>query len=101
MKFCRVFASRVRIALAEFRLIPEEESHASTAEDSDKNIILSWKSRTPTTKRDDHGAADHHKKQYLELSSDFASISFMPKSRTALENMKESIILLLLYFWTQ
>ena len=36
---------------------------------------------------------DHHKKQYLELSSNFASISFIPKSRTALENMKELILL--------
>ena len=35
---------------------------------------------------------DHHKKQYLEISSDFASISFMPKSRTALENMTELIL---------
>jgi hypothetical protein len=29
----------------------------------------------------------------LELSTDFASISFMPKSRTALENMKELVLL--------
>ena len=28
---------------------------------------------------------EHHKKKYLELSTDFASISFMPKSRAALE----------------
>jgi hypothetical protein len=36
---------------------------------------------------------EHHKKQYLELSTDFASISFMPKSRAALENMKELVLL--------
>ena len=34
-----------------------------------------------------------HKKQYFELSSDLAIISFMPKSRTALENMKDIIVL--------
>ena len=36
---------------------------------------------------------EHHKKEYLELSTDFASISFMPKSRPALENMKKLVLL--------
>ena len=41
---------------------------------------------------------EHHKWQYMELSSDFANSSFMQKSRTgvavtALENMKELILL--------
>ena len=49
LKFCRAFGSRVRIALAEFRGIPEHESHATTAKI--KNIILSWKSRTPMPKQ--------------------------------------------------
>ena len=35
----------------------------------------------------------NHKKEYLELSTDFASISFMPKSRAALENMKNLVLL--------
>jgi len=36
---------------------------------------------------------ENHKKLFFELSSDFASIFFMPKSRTALENMNELILL--------
>ena len=36
---------------------------------------------------------EHHKRQYLELSTDFASNSFMPKSRAALENMKDLVLL--------
>ncbi len=36
---------------------------------------------------------ERHKKQYLEPSTDFASISFMQKSRTALENMKGLVLL--------
>jgi len=36
---------------------------------------------------------EHHKREYLELSTDFASISFMPKSREALENMKNLVLL--------
>ena len=36
---------------------------------------------------------EHHKRQYLELSTDFASNSLMPKSRAALENMKDLVLL--------
>ena len=36
---------------------------------------------------------EHHKRQYLELSTDFASNSFKPKSRAALENMKDLVLL--------
>ena len=31
LKFCRALASRVRIAVAEFRVNPEDESHSTTA----------------------------------------------------------------------
>jgi hypothetical protein len=34
-----------------------------------------------------------HKTHYLELSANFASNSYMPKSKTALENLKELILL--------
>ena len=34
---------------------------------------------------------ENHKKQYLVLSTVFASISFLPKSREALENMKDLV----------
>ena len=34
-----------------------------------------------------------HWKEYLELSTDFASMSFLPKSREALENMKALVLL--------
>ena len=36
---------------------------------------------------------EHHKREYLELSSDCASICFMTKSRAALENMKDLVLL--------
>ena len=38
MKFCRAFAFRVRIAVAEFRIIPEDESHAITAKFNNMNF---------------------------------------------------------------
>ena len=97
VKFCNAFNSRIRIALAEYRIIPEDESEATTARV--KGIILSWKSRTAINKQTTSEMTmelqflEHHKKQYLELSTDFASISFMPKSRAALENMKELVLL--------
>ena len=97
VKFCTAFNSRIRIALAEYRIIPEDESEATTARV--KGIILSWKSRTAINKQTTSEMTmelqflEHHKKQYLELSTDFASISFMPKSREALENMKELVLL--------
>ena len=51
-------------------------------------------SRQPTSEMTmDLQFLEHHKKQYLELSTDFASISFMPKSREALENIKELVLL--------
>ena len=44
VKFCNTFKNRVRITLAEYRVICEDESPATTA--SFKGIILNWKSRT-------------------------------------------------------
>ena len=34
-----------------------------------------------------------HRREYVELSTDFASMSFLPKSREALENMKALVLL--------
>ena len=39
VKFCNAFNSRIRIALAEYRIIPEDENEATTARV--KGIILS------------------------------------------------------------
>ena len=100
MKFCNAFQNRVRITLAEYRVICEDESQATTA--SIKGIILNWKSRTAMARQQtsemtmDLQFLEHHKWQYLELSNDFASNSFMPKSRpsrAALGNMKDLVLL--------
>jgi hypothetical protein len=97
VKFCNAFNSRIRIALAEYRIICEDENQATTARV--KGIILQWTKRTQMSKQQTSEMTielqflEHHKKQYLELSTDFASISFMPKSRAALENMKELVLL--------
>jgi len=97
VKFCNAFKSRVRVTLADYRVICEDESQATTA--IIKGIILSWKSRTAMAKQTTSEMTmelqflEHHKKEYLELSTDFASISFMPKSREALENMKNLVLL--------
>ena len=97
LKYSRVFQNRVRTVLSEFRVIPEEEEQPTAVKV--KGLITEWKRRTPmgNQKPSDFTlelqflAPD--KKQYLELSADFASISFMPKTRAALENMKSLILL--------
>ena len=78
LNICRIFASIIGISLAEFRVIPEDESHATTAKVKNKNF--SWKSRTPMSKQQPSEMTmelhflGHHKKQYMELSNDFDSI---------------------------
>jgi len=97
VKFCNAHKSRVRVTLADYRVICEDESQATTA--IIKGIILNWKSRTAMARQTTSEMTmelqflEHHKKEYLELSTDFASISFMPKSREALENMKNLVLL--------
>ena len=97
VKFCNAFKNRVGITLAEYRVICEDESQATTA--SIKGIILNWKSRTAMARQQtsemtmDLQFLEHHKRQYLELSTDFASNSFMLKYRAALENMKDLVLL--------
>jgi hypothetical protein len=97
VKLCNAYNSRVRVTLADYRVICEDENQATTA--INKGIILNWKSRTAMAKQTTSEMTmelqflEHHKKEYLELSADFASISFMPKSREALENMKNLVLL--------
>ena len=97
VKFCNAYKSRVRVTLADYRVICEDESQATTA--IIKGIILNWKRRTAMAKQTTSEMTmelqflEHHKKEYLELSTDFASISFMPESRVALENMKNLVLL--------
>jgi len=84
------------MALAEYHVIPElgpeDENQATTA--MVKGIILVPQSRTAMSRQQQGEMSmklqflEHHRRQYLEQSNDFDSIFFMPKSRTALENMK-------------
>ena len=49
LKFCSAHQSRVRIALADYRVIPEDECQETTAKV--KGMILNWRSRTAMSKQ--------------------------------------------------
>jgi len=97
LKFCNAHNNRLRNVLAEYRIICEDETQTTTA--SVKGMILNWKSRTPMSRQQQSEMTlelqflEIHTKEYLELSTDFASMSFLPKSREALENMKALVLL--------
>ena len=71
VKFCNAHKSRVRITLADCRVICEDESQATTA--SIKGNILNWESRTAMERQQtsemtmDLQFLEHHKRQYLPL----------------------------------
>ena len=97
LKYCNLYQNRVRVALADYRVIPDEEQGSTSAKI--KGMVLEWKSRKTLAKQEmgemtlELQFLEHHKKQYLELSADFANNSFMPQSKTALENFKELVLL--------
>jgi len=97
LKFCKVFETRLRVVLADYRVIPDDEEQATTAKV--KGVIQNWSTRKAMSKQQlsdltlELQFLDAHKKQYASLAADFASISFSPKSKTALENFKELILL--------
>jgi hypothetical protein len=97
LKYCRSFESRVSKVLHNLRIETEDEEHPTTV--NVKGIILKWKKREPYNKQIPSEMSvetqflARDKKQYLELSQDFASISFSPKSKTALENFRMLILL--------
>jgi len=97
LKFCKAFQTRVRMVLAEYRIIAEDEEQSTSAKV--KGVILHWKNRQPMAKQTPSELTlelqfvENHKTQYSELSADFASISYAPKTKTALENFKELILL--------
>ena len=70
VKFCNAYNSRIRIVLAEYCIIPEDENQATTARV--KGIILSRKNRSPMSRQQTSEMTmelqflEHHKKQYLE-----------------------------------
>ena len=92
LKYCRASQNRIRVVLADYRIIAEDEDQATTIRV--KGIILKWANRKPMSKQEiselnlELQFLEHHKKEYSELSTDFASISHAPKSKTALENFK-------------
>jgi hypothetical protein len=91
LKYSKAYQSRVRNALNELRVIAEDEDQ--TTNGKVKGLITDWARRTPMLKQKSSEISlelqflQPDKKQYLELSADFASISFMPKTKAALENM--------------
>ena len=97
LKFCNAHNNRLRNVLAEYRIICEDETQTTTA--SVKGMILNWKSRTPMSRQQQSEMTlelqflEIHRREYVELSTDFASMSFLPKSREALENMKALVLL--------
>ena len=97
LKYCRSFDSRIRRVLHDFRIETEDEEHPTTVKV--KGIILEWRKRTPYAKQNTSEMSvetqflAHDKAHYLELSSDFASISYSPKSKSALDNLRMLILL--------
>ena len=97
LKFCNAYNNRLHNVLAEYRIICEDETQTTTA--SVKGMILNWKSRTPMSRQQQSEMTlelqflEIHRREYVELSTDFASMSFLPKSREALENMKALVLL--------
>ena len=71
LKFCNAYKSRIRIALAEYRIVPEDENQATTARV--KGIILSWKNRSVIAKQQTSEMTmelqflEHHKREYRLL----------------------------------
>ena len=97
LKFCKAFQNRVRVVLADCRIIPDDEEQGTTAKV--KGVIRNWKNRTAMSKQTQSELTlelqflETHKKQSLALAAYFASISYSPKTKTALENFKELILL--------
>ena len=97
LKFCNAHNNRLHNVLAAYRIICEDETQTTTA--SVKGMILNWKSRTPMSRQQQSEMTlelqflEIHRREYVELSTDFASMSFLPKSREALENMKALVLL--------
>jgi hypothetical protein len=97
LKYCKAYDHRLRNVLQDIRVIAEDEEESTVV--AIKGIILAWKSRVPMSKQTFSEMSVEtqfliaDKAQYLELSQDFASISFSPKSKTALENMKMLVML--------
>jgi hypothetical protein len=96
LKFCKVFETRIRVVLADYRVISQDEEQATTVKV--KGVIQHWASRKAMNKQVPSDLTlelqflEAHRKQYTALAADFASISYSPKSKTALENFKELIL---------
>ena len=94
LKYCKVYQNRVQMAL---RVLADDEETSTLTKV--KGMITEWKNRTPLSKQKQSDFSlelqflEVHRRQYLELSSDFAKISYMPKTKSALANMKELILL--------
>jgi hypothetical protein len=97
LKFCKVFETRIRVVLADYRVISQDEEQATTVKV--KGVIQQWVTRKAMNKQMPSDLTlelqflEAHRKQYTALAADFASISYSPKSKTALENFKELILL--------
>jgi len=97
LKYCKAYEKRVKVVLEDYRIIPEDEEQPTST--MIKGLITEWTKRTPMFKQKASDVTmelqflEVHKKQYLELSADFAKIRYTPKTKTALANMKELILL--------
>jgi len=97
LKYCKAYDNRLRHVLQDIRVLPEDEEESTVV--NIKGIILAWKSRLGMSRQTLSEMSVEtqflfaDKAQYSELSQDFASISFSPKSKTALENLRMLVML--------
>ena len=97
IKYCQVFQARLRTVLRDYRIETDPEDHATTVKA--KGFIEKYSARIAMSKQKlceftiETQFLEADKKQYGELSAEFANISHMPKSSAALENLKMMVLL--------